>query len=43
MAQNSELLRVPVFAGLPDDQLSWFIAHSEELRSQGRRHLLSPG
>jgi signal transduction histidine kinase len=31
MAQNSELLRVPVFAGLPDDQLSWFIAHSEEL------------
>jgi len=32
MAENSELLRVPMFAGLPDDQLSWFIAHSEELR-----------
>ncbi len=31
MAQNSELLRVPVFAGLPDDQISWFISHSEEL------------
>jgi signal transduction histidine kinase len=32
MAENSELLRVPMFAGLPDDQLSWFIGHSEELR-----------
>ena len=32
MAENSELLRVPVFAGLPDDQISWFIGHSEELR-----------
>jgi len=31
MAENSELLRVAVFAGLPDDQISWFIAHSEEL------------
>jgi signal transduction histidine kinase len=31
MAENSELLRVPVFAGLPDDQISWFIAHAEEL------------
>jgi signal transduction histidine kinase len=32
MAENSELLRVAVFAGLPDDQISWFIGHSEELR-----------
>lgn len=32
MTENSELLRVPMFAGLPDDQLSWFIAHSQELR-----------
>ena len=32
MAENTELLRVPVFAGLPDDQISWFIGHSEELR-----------
>src|SRR3984885_11213576 len=31
MTENSELLRVPVFAGLPDDQISWFIAHAEEL------------
>jgi signal transduction histidine kinase len=32
MAENSELVSVPIFAGLPDDQLSWFIAHAEELR-----------
>lgn len=31
MIQNSELLRVPVFAGLPDDQISWFIGQSIEL------------
>jgi len=31
MAENSELLRVAVFAGLPDDQISWFIGYSEEL------------
>jgi signal transduction histidine kinase len=31
MVTNSELLAVPVFAGLPDDQISWFIAHSSEL------------
>jgi signal transduction histidine kinase len=32
MVENSELGRVPVFAGLPDDQISWFIEHSEEMR-----------
>src|SRR5271169_1462078 len=32
MVENSELLRVPVFAGLPDDQIAWFIGHAEELR-----------
>src|SRR5580658_4550769 len=31
MTDNSELLRVPVFAGLPEDQIVWFIAHAEEL------------
>ena len=24
MAENSELLSVPIFAGLPDDQIAWF-------------------
>jgi signal transduction histidine kinase len=32
MAEKSELLRVPAFAGLPDDQLAWFISQSQELR-----------
>jgi signal transduction histidine kinase len=31
MVENSELLRVPVFTGLPDDQIAWFIGHSEEV------------
>jgi signal transduction histidine kinase len=31
MVEKSELLRVPVFADLPDDQLDWFISQSEEL------------
>jgi CRP-like cAMP-binding protein len=32
MVEHSELLRVPAFADLPDDQLSWFLSHAEELR-----------
>src|SRR5579863_7933514 len=32
MVENSELLRVPVFNGLPDDQISWFLNHAEDLR-----------
>ena len=31
MVQKSELLQVPVFADLPDDQIDWFISQSEEL------------
>ena len=31
MAENSELLRVPVFAGLPDDQITWFISRAIDL------------
>jgi signal transduction histidine kinase len=31
MVENSELLRVPAFADLPDDQITWFISQSEEL------------
>jgi signal transduction histidine kinase len=30
MVQKSDLLRVPAFAGLPDDQLDWFLAQCEE-------------
>src|ERR1700730_7491462 len=32
MAEISELLNVPAFADLPDDQIAWFISQSEELR-----------
>jgi signal transduction histidine kinase len=31
MADNSELLRVPVFIGLPDDQITWFLSQAAEL------------
>jgi signal transduction histidine kinase len=31
MTENSELLRVPAFVGLPDDQITWFISQSQEL------------
>src|SRR5450755_1447694 len=31
MVDKSELLRVPVFADLPDDQIAWFISQSQEL------------
>ena len=31
MVEQSELLRVPVFAALPDDQLDWFISQSQEM------------
>jgi len=31
MAESSELLRVPVFAGLPDDQIAWFLSEASEI------------
>jgi len=31
MVENSELLRVPAFVELPEDQISWFISQSREL------------
>src|SRR5580700_4949902 len=32
MAEKSELLAAPAFANLPDDQITWFLSHSEETR-----------
>src|SRR5208283_4751094 len=32
MVDKSELLRFPIFADLPDDQIEWFISQSTELR-----------
>jgi signal transduction histidine kinase len=34
MVENSELLRVPAFADLPEDQIAWFISQAQELRLQ---------
>jgi signal transduction histidine kinase len=31
MIEKSELLRVPAFAGLPDDQIAWFLSEAQEL------------
>lgn len=31
MAEKAELLRIPVFADLPDDQITWFLSQSQEL------------
>jgi signal transduction histidine kinase len=32
MVEKSELLRVPAFEGLPEDQIVWFLSQSQELR-----------
>src|SRR5712671_3114624 len=32
MVDKSELLRVPAFADLPEDQITWFLGHAEVLR-----------
>jgi signal transduction histidine kinase len=32
MADISELLGIPAFAGLPDDQIDWFLSQSQELK-----------
>jgi signal transduction histidine kinase len=32
MVEKSELLQVPAFAGLPGDQIDWFLGQSEEVR-----------
>jgi signal transduction histidine kinase len=31
MVETSELLQIPVFADLPDDQIAWFLSKSEEI------------
>jgi signal transduction histidine kinase len=40
MIEKSELLRVPAFAGLPDDQIEWFLGQSQEIHlSAGETYL----
>src|SRR5258706_14680821 len=31
MIEKSELLQVPAFSDLPDDQIAWFLSQSEEM------------
>jgi signal transduction histidine kinase len=43
MTVSEELLNVPAFAGLPQDQIDWFLANAEELRFKTGDILISPG
>jgi signal transduction histidine kinase len=43
MIEKSELLRVPTFEGLPDDQLDWFISQCQEIRLKPGDVYLRPG
>src|SRR5580704_4973273 len=43
MADKSELLRMPVFADLPDDQLEWFIGQSQEMHLKAGETYLRQG
>lgn len=43
MIEKAELLRVPAFADLPDDQIAWFISHAEELHLKAGETYLRQG
>src|SRR5262245_29127596 len=43
MVDRSDLLRVPAFAGLPEDQIDWFLSHAEELRLKGGNTYIRQG
>ncbi|HMF89734.1 MAG TPA: cyclic nucleotide-binding domain-containing protein, partial [Candidatus Angelobacter sp.] len=34
MVETSELRHLPIFAGLPDDQIAWFISQTQEVTLQ---------
>src|SRR4029453_1886854 len=43
MVDKSELLRVPAFFDLPEDQIDWFLGHAEELHLQAGNAPLRQG
>jgi signal transduction histidine kinase len=43
MTDKTELLRVPVFADLPGDQIEWFLTQAEELRFAAGQALIHGG
>jgi signal transduction histidine kinase len=43
MIEKSELLRIPTFEGLPDNQLDWFLSHCQEVSLKPGDVYLRPG
>jgi signal transduction histidine kinase len=43
MIEKSELLRVPAFADLPDDQIEWFLSQAEEMHLKAGDMPFRPG
>jgi signal transduction histidine kinase len=43
MVEKSELLKIPVFAGLPDDQLDWFLGKCQEVKITAGETYVRPG
>src|SRR5260370_26138933 len=43
MTENEELLRVPGFADLPNDQIEWSISQAKELRLKAGDALINAG
>ncbi len=43
MTVTDELLKVPVFADLPEDQIEWFLAQAQSLRFKAGDPLMTPG
>src|SRR5882672_4643634 len=43
MIGNAELLSVPVFAGLPEDQIEWFLSEAEVLQFKTGEALINGG
>jgi len=43
MTENAELLRVPAFADLPQDQIEWFLSQAQSLRFKAGDILMTAG
>src|SRR5215470_19455038 len=43
MVEKSELVRVPAFADLPDDQIAWFLSQAQELHLKAGEIFLRQG
>jgi signal transduction histidine kinase len=43
MAEKSELLKIPAFEGLPDDQLDWFLSQCKEFKIAAGETYVRPG